>query len=739
MMKKYIFSAMLFAFLFTTTTFHASELQSDGIVVRTEEEFREAIFGWEPIIVIDGDIYFSGGGFSVAHNLTLRGAGTITVPNLHRHFVVGRFGILTLDGDITLAAMPDQWGTGGVRIDGGIFNMHRGTIDGNDTSNSGVEVWRYSIFNMHGGKITGNRGSRNGGGVDVFSSIFNMYGGEISGNGFMDNSLGLQGGGVNLSSSTFNMHGGSVNNNTAGTGGGIQANFSTVNIYGGEIRDNVAQAGGGIETRESRVNIHGGKITGNRATQWSGGGISLGGTSGMNHLIMHGGTIAGNSANRGGGVSISAIGLMVIHGGTISDNTATATGGAISYHCFDSIIIGPNAVFYGNTADRGRNLGIAAGREMLPHIMWSGENSRPGTHLVNNYDIGYEGSWLPSLWQIHLGIAVAVVVFNGILFGPKWLRGRGKMTAVGTMLVFVLVAITSQITAAAEEIVVTDEDRLRQAMEVHETEEIILIVNDIINIENYIEVNRPTTIRGDGTITVSGEHRHFIVRLNIVLTLEGNVTLTRAEGYDGPGGGIFLDAGVMNMNGGNIVNNYWDGYPWGTGGAVDIRIGLFTMYGGLIDGNTAHRGGGVAVRRGDFEMRGGQISNNRATLNGGGVYVTPDSGIGFLASFSMRGGRIVENTAGAAGGGVFGRFVFLDLIRGEIRDNAAAGHGGVFATDSTIITTGPNMRIINNSPVNVHDNNQSTFAWFITPDIYRFAAVFAVAIGGVIYTRRYRL
>ena len=105
----------------------------------------------------------------------------------------------------------------------------------------------------------------------------------------------------------------------------------------------------------------------------------------------------------------------------------------------------------------------------------------------------------------------------------------------------------------------------------------------------------------------------------------------------------------------------------------------------------------------------------------------------FPVASSCAGGRVTENTAGVAGGGIFAGMVHLQLQNGEISRNAASGHGGVFAAIGTIVTTGPNMRIRNNNPINIHESNHSLFTWFVTPDIWRFGAVFVVASGATVY------
>jgi hypothetical protein len=73
--------------------------------------------------------------------------------------------------------------------------------------------------------------------------------------------------------------------------------------------------------------------------------------------------------------------------------------------------------------------------------------------------------------------------------------------------------------------------------------------------------------------------------------------------------------------------------------------GTFIMYSGVISGNTVSRdsGGGVA-NAGVFEMYGGEIINNAARVSGGGVDIND-----VRASFSMFGGVISGNTVFGGG------------------------------------------------------------------------------------------
>ena len=224
---------------------------------------------------------------------------------------------------------------------------------------------------------------------------------------------------------------------------------------------------------------------------------------------------------------------------------------------------------------------------------------------------------------------------------------------------------------ANRNVVVTTEQELRNATMYSG---VVIFVNNTINIDDEIRIDGAVTIRGSGTITVSNNHRHFFVSRDGHLTLRDNITLTRAEDYTNRGGGIDIISGTLIMYGGRIYNN--------------------------------------------------------AAINGGGIRFFSGSELG---TFVMRGGEISGNTAEITGGGIFADGGIINLQRGKIHSNTASGHGGISV--STVwgrTTIGSGMQIFDNTPINVHDQESTTFFMrLITPDIYRFAAVVIIALIGV--------
>jgi hypothetical protein len=159
--------------------------------------------------------------------------------------------------------------------------------------------------------------------------------------------------------------------------------------------------------------------------------------------------------------------------------------------------------------------------------------------------------------------------------------------------------------------------------------------------------NITLTSKGDNEFKLVGADRASTLSVETggVLVLDG-IVVTHAEGADGCGVG----------NSGTVI-----------------------MYNGVISGNTVSAGSGGGVSNGGiFEMYGGEIVNNAARVSGGGVNI---SGRG--ASFSMFGGVISGNTVfggGGWGGGVY-RYQWAGTFNwygGEIYGNTADNDENIY-------------------------------------------------------------
>ena len=195
--------------------------------------------------------------------------------------------------------------------------------------------------------------------------------------------------------------------------------------------------------------------------------------------------------------------------------------------------------------------------------------------------------------------------------------------------------------------------------------------------------NYQTTLPTSGTyyltdnVTLSSQHT---VNGKLTICLNGNTisfTATTGSVIQVPSGSTFeltdCSATAGQITGGK---GYTYSYFKASGGGVH-NDGTFTMYGGIIAGNTAANGGGV-YNAGTFTMYdgtiGGQTENakNCATIHGGGVY-------NYSGTFVMNGGTIIGNSASSFGGGVCNyNDVTFTMTGGTITENMGANGGGVY-------------------------------------------------------------
>lgn len=771
-MKKIIFSLMLlFTSVVIINTTDSLAKHTESVIVTTAGELAEAINNGESQIVLNYDIHLNQA-LEIHHPVTLSGTGTITAFSDSRHFIIRETGALTLEGDLAIRNGGGILISGGsltmyggqishshihgVDVRNGSFHMHGGSISYNNESGVYVSNWREGAFNLHDGTISNNNNS----GVRIYRSIFNMYGGVIRDNIDDQSPNHSSGGGVRADGwSVFTMKGGEITGNSADFGGGVYLDNSNMFMYGGLISRNTAHVnGGGIAVRgrggrfiadSTFLSIFNGEISENIAESFGGGIWMISGVfrmcdgritentaecgGGIYLAISHGmireGVIQGNSAkNYGGGIYFArGFDSLSMTGGTIAGNSAYS-GGGIHTNYPQLIATGSEVVFAGNTAQNSYHFGNAIGRERYPNLRWAGENSRPGTHLMNNYDISYQGRWVPALWQLYLmmiGVASVIMMISALIFYRK----KKSFICGAYILLFFLSWLfigNSSVVAAEDYVIVTNEQELREAVSQRSQ---LIVINHVIQLEESIEIYNVITLSGSGTITVADEIRHFVVVQNGKLTLEGDITITVADGYYDSGGGIQLRQGELHMYGGEITGNRaLRAGGWHViGGGVSIETGIFHFNGGSIHGNTAVYGGGIGMEggRGVIFINGGEIYNNHALVNGGGISTQWGMNLVF-----MHGGVIRDNVADFAGGGIDSDLSDLYLLGGKIHSNIAAGHGGVHDPSfGNRVTIGHGMRIVNNYPPSFHDwEERCRITWFVIPDAYRFAALLVIAI-----------
>ena len=172
-------------------------------------------------------------------------------------------------------------------------------------------------------------------------------------------------------------------------------------------------------------------------------------------------------------------------------------------------------------------------------------------------------------------------------------------------------------------------------------------------------------------------------------TLDINGGYIVGGGSDGtPGGGIYVDNGTVNIQGGVIAANRGS-----SGGGIFFQDGTLNISGGAVTGNEVinghtDNGGGIYVNSGTLNLSGGYVTNNykecgcndcrndvNNTHGGGGIALANSS------VMNMTGGYVTGNYSGLAGGGIyagfFGHNVGFTMSGGTIAGNCAElGEGG---------------------------------------------------------------
>ena len=172
-------------------------------------------------------------------------------------------------------------------------------------------------------------------------------------------------------------------------------------------------------------------------------------------------------------------------------------------------------------------------------------------------------------------------------------------------------------------------------------------------------------------------------------TLDINGGYIVGGGSDGtPGGGIYVDNGTVNIQGGVIAANRGS-----SGGGIFFQNGTLNISGGAVTGNEvinghSDNGGGIYVNSGTLNLSGGYVTNNykacdcndcrndvNNTHGGGGIALANSS------VMNMTGGYVTGNYSGLAGGGIyagfFGHNVRFTMSGGTIAGNCAElGEGG---------------------------------------------------------------
>ena len=220
-----------------------------------------------------------------------------------------------------------------------------------------------------------------------------------------------------------------------------------------------------------------------------------------------------------------------------------------------------------------------------------------------------------------------------------------------------------------------------------------------------------------GTLDIQGGVLQNTGGKHIVLVDRG--TLTMSGGYivgggnnDTPGGGIYVNSGTVNIQGGVVAANRGR-----SGGGIFVQSGTLNISDGAVTGNEVinghtDNGGGIFLNSGELNLSGGYVTNNYKECDcndcqndmnnkhgGGGIALANSS------AMNMTGGYVTGNYSGLAGGGIYAGFwdggVKFTMSGGTIAGNCAErGEGGGLriagGTNGVIRATDKVLYITNN-------------------------------------------
>ncbi len=503
---------------------------------------------------------------------------------------------------------------------------------------------------------------------------------------------------INVSGGTFKMYGGSIIGNDATSnnpsdgrncGGGVYLS-GTFKMYGGSITNNhSASDGGGVYIPKQwgcYFYMYGGNITGN-TTEKEGGGVYA-----VSDMTVSGNvSITGNKKADG---SVSNVGLYTnsdgetktikIDGnmnGTIgvytdrvvptAENPVVVVQGAIANKDYSNIITSDSANYKIMRDSSDSTKLVLTGKDATEPTPTEHTHCVCGTNNLSTKGHSCNKN------QVWTGVSALSEITTG---GYYYLKND----------------------VVLDQYVSNDKSYTCYGWVVPDNVVLCLNGHDIIMknpLESEVDKTQAENKYYDGYVDVLDIEGHFTLTDCKTGDAQGEITHAKdASSNSYYGRGVDVKGGIFDMYGGKIAGNI-GAYDIGGSGII-IRDssdrtteGTFKMYGGEISGNVGKTGAGVSVFGGTFYMLGGNVTKNNADSNiglgddnghGGGVYVIYDS------KLCISGGSISGNTSNNTGAGVY--------LTASARENTY-WHGGA----ATLEVSGDAM-IINNKNQGKEDN-----------------------------------
>ncbi len=600
---------------------------------------------------ISGTFYVSSGstlnvsGGTISDNVTYYGRG----GGIYSNGTVTLSGTAEITGNYCVKSDSTSVHGGGVYVSGGKFTMNGGKISGNSASNghmsgAGVYVKSGATFEMTDGVISDGEAEA-GGGVYV-EGTFNLSGGEITGN------TALAGGGVAIDDyggeSTFTMTGGVISNNTATQdGGGGVYSWGAFNLSGGEINGNTATYGGGVYmTGVGTFTMSGNAIISDN-TAYDGGGVYS-----ESNATVTGGRIIGNKAEIYGGFAagyhVQLQGNPYIYGNTFSDGTGTSN---LGFYGSAKIKV-TGAITNARIGVTGNGV-ITDGFTSAGNAAAAVNNFAPdveGTTLaLNNGEIEIQVD-LEKLWN---DAVTASSETNQVVFTLpcNWTAANGSFgTGVGFKNGAIYLpagknilfrpnghTINRELSAKT-----TDGSVFIVEGRLEFTDEEFSVRGGNTEKGGGFLVKNGGALLGGGRISNNTAEYGGAIYAEAGATVSGDWTISGTTASVN-GGGVYIEGGTANFGTLKITG----ATAAGNGGAIYVANGAVTVADLQLSSNSCagKNGGGLYIEDGSFEMNGGLVSNNKSD-NGAGVYMAG-------GTFDMNRGTIYDNTATSSGGGIY--------------------------------------------------------------------------------------
>ena len=227
-----------------------------------------------------------------------------------------------------------------------------------------------------------------------------------------------------------------------------------------------------------------------------------------------------------------------------------------------------------------------------------------------------------------------------------------------------------------------------------------LVLGNNINLQGRPYNNNPLVrVLWGGNLVMNAGSRIMRNTTGVYVGSDGTFTMYGGVISGNTGSGVTIIHGTFNMLGGVISDNT------GSGVRVELADGSFTMYGGEISGNNHS---GVSIAEALFTMNGGVISNNATSgvniftatffMNGGVISGNIGTGVHNNASFFMSNGVIYGNDAEEwlrNEGGALVNIDSVDAWWGPAIAHFGTFSNGTFTRNGDLTTTDYTIEVIN--------------------------------------------